>query len=392
MPAIQNITTSATYAILAGPGNTFTKSPVVSYHSQAPFVPAFTDNSYSSSSSSSSHNLSAGHYEVHHEGIHSVLPSPIQRPNKASSGIGLGLPSSVIQRTTRAAGGTYATQTHQLHRPLPLVPTRRAPSPQNGITEEERSRLRRSSVAALIGLGIYVPPSPIIGKDSRHINHRSMNNGPPSPPLLPTRRTSPIRITTILDDDITPPIVSIFTPEIPSPFPAPQYSFRNLTAPPAEDLPTPFVNFFSPDLKSTSPAVGSQGLGFFDISGSQQSTITSQPASAENSSSSSSSRSRSQSSDSPRTPFVFQPFTPLPEKYNHPISTPGLGPGLGIQNRNIEPEYHLPSNLLMSPQADDIILDSPFAGFMRQNEYRGRSRQRGAGLGFRGVVYETDSS
>ncbi|KAK7691005.1 hypothetical protein QCA50_006108 [Cerrena zonata] len=391
MPAIQNITSSATYAILAGPGNTFTKSPVVSYHSQAPFIPAFTDHSYSSSSSSSSLNHSAGHYEVHHGGIHSVLPSPIQRPNKANTGIGLGLPNSVTQRTTRTAGGTYITQTHRPHRPLPLVPTRRAPSPQNGITEDERSRLRRSSVAALIGLGIYVPPSPVIGKDTRQSNHQAMNNGPPSPPLLPTRRTSPTRITTILDDDITPPTVSIFTPELPSHSPAPQYSFRNLTAPPAEDLPTPFVNFFSPDLKSTSPAVGSQGLGFSDISGSQQSAITSQPTSADNSSSASSS-SRSQSSDCPRSPFVFQPFTPLPEKYSHPTSTPGLGLGLGIQNRNTEPEYHLPSNLLMSPQADDIILESPFAGFMRQNEYRGRSRQRGAGLGFRGVVYETDSS
>lgn len=368
MSTIQNITSST---ILAGPGNT----PKNAFDFEVPFIPAFTANSYtntSSSSSSSSHIYSAGHYEVNHDNIHSTLPLPIQRP-RANTGLGLGLPNTITQRTTRAPGSTYS------RRPLPPIPTRPASAPLRDIIETERLRMRRSSVAALIGLGIYIPNVPLPGQNINEIPNWVGNSQqcPPSPPLLPTRRSSPTRITTILDDDITPPTFSIFTPEISSPSPAPRYTFRE--APPAEDLPTPFVNF-NP---STPITTYNQGLGFSNLSEPQQSTI-----SHCYSSNTSASSSRSQSLDSPHTSFTFQPFTSIPQQ-NEKITT-ASGVGLGI-TFNTEPEYHLPTNLLMSPQADDIILDSPFAGFMEEMEARGRSKQRRVGLGISGIVYETST-
>ncbi|CAL1716055.1 unnamed protein product [Somion occarium] len=432
MPSVQ--TTIST--IPAGPGNSFCKATWNSFNSEMSFTSTTNFHSNTScSSASGSQTHSARRYAT--TSGHKFMPAPIARPSrtkKASVGLGLGLPGGVLQRTLRANAYSFPKPTnlntsktrHGLGISFAPIP-RPVSTPVETISESERLELRRSSVSALIGLGIYIPTVPLPGQSSGEVSSWSgntqsdhsdytdqtmnnMENGLPSPPLLPTRRSSPTRITTILDDDVTPPVVSIFSPnETPSEFiatpRAPRISFRE--APPAEDLPVPFapITNISRALPSANTTTNlMMGLGIENLNLQEQGTITfaSAPSSV---SSSNTSLILSGGSNFSTTSFVFQPFTPIAEEdsittastYFSSSSEGSSGieldtlsplgslssfsppsshffdatPTAFTINGGVEPTYHLPTNLLVSPP--EIV--SQFAS--------------GYGLGFSHIVYET---
>ncbi|KAI0076366.1 hypothetical protein K474DRAFT_1261511 [Panus rudis PR-1116 ss-1] len=101
----------------------------------------------------------------------------------------------------------------------------------------------RSGGGPAVGLGINVPNSPTTTtSDTQSTSNTSNENAnidqisPSSPPLLPTRRSSPLRIETILDDDVLPRL-HVFS--YPSRF---GLCKAMVTAPPASELPIPFVH------------------------------------------------------------------------------------------------------------------------------------------------------
>ncbi|KAI0071995.1 hypothetical protein K474DRAFT_1712006 [Panus rudis PR-1116 ss-1] len=111
------------------------------------------------------------------------------------------------------------------------------------LSEPERAEARKESVNALIGLGIYMPSS----SNTTTTTTTPAIDTPPCPPLLPTRRKSPLRIETILDDDVPLP------PRYVSSYPPRSNARKDISvhspgvpcmpmAPPASDLPTPFAS------------------------------------------------------------------------------------------------------------------------------------------------------
>lgn len=251
------------------------------------------------------------HHVTASNGSQGRFPGVIQRPKKPLVRLGLGLPTDENQST---------------------------------ITVERPT----------VGLGIYVPGSPQwpVVDDREEEDEQTLL----SPPLLPTRRESPYRVGlgVILDDDEFPPPCPIFTPavlqeETPGVSEVEEWPFFTtrlerpafMNAPSASELPTPRFP------QQTSGA----GLGIevdlisFETDDDDEPT----PSSGNTSSS---------EPGTPRTPYVFQ--SSPSEMFgsggeNHvseesPFHFTVFSP-TPVPATETEAYYHLPSNLLDSPDS-----------------------------------------
>ncbi|THH29425.1 hypothetical protein EUX98_g4751 [Antrodiella citrinella] len=176
-------------------------------------------------------------------------------------GLGLGLPTGVLQSTFAVSATSNGTQTVGSAYPEPI---QRPKKPLVGLGFElPTDKEEGVSVRPMIGLGIYNAGWEVV--DDREEEERE-DDETSSRPLLPARRTSPYHVKVILDDDVFPPLNSIFTPPLPSPSPgespaAEEYEhtfirpFRALPpfmcAPSPSELPIPFASQLSSNAGSS---------------------------------------------------------------------------------------------------------------------------------------------